>query len=280
MVSVSEYLNTSQGTEGSLLIVKKIYDKLITSAEKKRIGRGDAALIFGPKNIEASSIDVDLETRDSLGVRKIAEGAAIPIDVAVYTSFNMKPVKYGVRPLITKEMMEDAKWPMLERSIMMAGEQMALNEDGLIVTDALDNAGNTVSGGASATIANITRAMQYLEDSDYQANTMYVGPEFLNDLRNIDTFVEADKLGSREMLGTGFVGTIYGMSVKLISGNIMDTKYAYVFDKRYAFVMAEKRPVTVERYNDAIHDMSGAVVTNRIKVRQLYASAIAKITTS
>ena len=280
MVTVNEYLSRSTGTEGSLLIVKKIYDKLIEAVEKKRITRADAAMVFGPADIPGASIDVELVTADSLSIKLIAEGAGIPIDVVAYTSFNMKPQKYGVRPLITKEMMEDGKWNLLEHNIMIAGKEMGENEDGLIVTQALDNATNTVAGGSAITIANITRAMQYLEDTDYEANTMYIGPEVLNDLRNIDTFVEADKLGSTEMLNNGFVGRLYGMTVKLISGNIITSTYAYVFDKFQAFCIAEKRPVTIEKYDDVTHDISGATITQRVIARQLRADAICKITTS
>jgi len=279
MATVKEYLSRDAGTEGSLLIMKKIYDTLIEAVDKKRIGRTDAAIIMGPSSIPGSSIDIDLVTADSLSVKKVAEGAAIPIDVVAYTNFNMKPSKYGVRPLITKEMQEDGKWDLLAHNIKIAGMEMGENEDGLIVTDALDQAGNTVSGSGAITIANITRAMQYLEDNDYAPTTMYVGPEVLNDLRNIDTFVEADKLGSREMLQNGFVGTLFGLEVKLISGNIMTSAYAYVFDKNQAFCIAEKRPITVEKYDDVTHDLSGAVITQRVKVRYLRANAIAKITT-
>jgi len=280
MVTVQEYLSTSTGTEGSLLIMKKIYDRLIEAVDKRRVGREDVAIYNGPNDIPGSSIDIDLVTPDSISVREVAEGGAVPLDVESCTSFNMKPIKYGVRPLITKEMMEDGKWNLLAHNIRSAGIKMGENEDTLIINDALDNASNTITGGAAITIANITRGMQYLEDADYNPTTMYVGPEVLNNLRNIDTFVEADKLGSREMLEKGTIGKIFGLIVKRISGNLMDTKYAYIFDKEEAFTIAEKRPITVENYNDAIHDLSGAVITQRVKVRQLRADAICKITTS
>lgn len=263
------------------MIMKKIYDTLIEAAEKNRIGRQDAAILIGPDGIPGSSVDIDLVTPDSLHVMKVAEGAAIPIDVVAYTSFNMKPDKFGVRPLITKEMMEDGKWDLLAHNIKIAGAEIGENEDGLILTDALDIATNTVAEtGENITIADITRAMQYVEDSDFRATTMYIGPEVLNDLRNIDTFVEVDKSGSPEALRNGTIGRLFGMDVKLISANIIDTRYAYVFDKNHAFVIAEKRPITVERYDDVTHDMSGAVITQRIKVRYLDADAICKITTA
>jgi HK97 family phage major capsid protein len=212
-------------------------------------------------------------------VARVAEGAAIPIDTVAYTTTNLKPVKYGVRPLITKEMMEDGKWDLMLHNIKTAGREMADNETSLIIT-ALDDAANTVSGGAAITMANIARAIQYLEDSDFEATDMLLGPEVANDLRNIDIFVEAQKLGSREMMQTGFIGTIFGMNVHVVSGNLITSTTSYIIDREQAFVIAEKRPVTVERYDDVTHDLSGAVVTQRITVGSLRTSAICKITTT
>ena len=279
MAEIKEYLTTGAGTEGSLLIEKKIYDTLIEAVQKKLVGRALAAIYIGPDGIPGSSVDVDTVDPDSMAVIRVAEGAAVPIETVGYSSSNFKPAKYGVRPLITKEMQEDAKWDLIAHNIMVAGKEMAENEDSLIIT-ALDSAANTVTGGATVTIANITRAMQYLEDSDYAPTDLVVGPEVANDLRNIDTFVEADKLGSREMLESGFIGRLYGMTVHLISANIITTTTAYVLDKSHAFVIAEKRPVTIEQYDDATHDLSGVVVTQRITVGALRTSAIAKITST
>jgi HK97 family phage major capsid protein len=278
---IKEYLQTGIATEGSLLIPKKIYDNIIMAVDKALIPRSEAALVLGPSEIPGSSIDIDLETPDSMGVRLVGEGAEFPIDVEEYTSFNLKPAKYGVQLRITKEMTEDSKFNLLSMNIMRAGKEMAENENSLIISNALDNATNTVSGGAAITIANITRAVQYLEDSDYQATTFFVGNEVLNDLRNIDTFVEANKVGNTDMIAKGFLGTIYGMNVIRVSTNAgMTTTSAYVTDKNQAYVIAEKRPVTVEGFKLNVFDMEGVVVSQRIVVRQLRASAIAKITTT
>lgn len=282
--NIKELLTTAAGTEGSLLIEKKIYDTLIEAVLKKLIGRAQAAFVIPAAQIPGSSTDVNLVTPDTMRVYRVAEGAAVPLDVVSYTSFNMKPVKYAVRIAVTKEMMEDGKWNLMEHNIKIAGIEIAENEDLLIIQDALDNATNTQSGGAAITISDITRAMQYLEDKDFTPTTIFVGAEVANDLRNIDTFVEANKLGTREMFETGFIGRIFGMDVVRFSTNVAPSttyaKYAYVIDKEHAFIIAEKRPVTIENYDDHIHDLSGAVVTQRIKVRQLRADAICKITTT
>jgi N4-gp56 family major capsid protein len=279
MADIKELLATDAGTEGQLLIERQIYDTLIEAVQKKLVASTLRAIYIGPNGIPGSSIDIDLVDKDSLAVATVAEGAAIPIDTVNYSTINVKPVKYGVRPLITKEMQEDGKWDLMTHNIKVAGIEMAENLDSLVFT-ALGSADNTVSGGTAITVANITRAMQYLEDADYTPTDMLIGPTIANDLRNIDTFVEAQKMGSREMMTTGFIGTIFGMNVHVESGQIMTTTSAYVIDKNNAFVIAEKRPVTIERYDDATHDLSGAVVTQRVSVKALRTAATCIITTS
>ena len=282
--AVQELLQTGLGTEGQLLIPRKIHDTLIEEVDKALIPRSEAAMYFGPTEIPGSSIDVDLVTPNKMNIRIVAEGAEIPIDQSAYESFNLKPVKWGVALRITREMLEDSKWNMLMHNVQVAGKRFAENETSLILSDALGNRTHSVTGGAAITIANITRAMQYLDDADYTPTTLFVGNEVLNDLRNIDTFVEANKVGNTEMLQRGFLGTVYGLNVIKFSTNAAPSsiysRYAYVTDKKWAYVIAEKRPVTVENFEMPVYDMSAVSVTQRIKVRHLRADAIAEIITS
>jgi len=191
----------------------------------------------------------------------------------------MKPTKYGVSLKITNEMQEDGKFDLLPRNVRTAAKRLAENEDSLIISDAWDNAGNTVTGGAAILIANITRGIQYLEDNDYEATDMYIGPEVANDLRNIDTFVEADKAGISDP-SKSLIGRIFNMDVHVVSANIMNTKYAYIIDRNHSFMIVEKRPLTVSNFDDTTGDMTGSTATQRIKVRQLRANATCKITTT
>ena len=283
METIKELLNTGLATAGSLLIVKKIHDTLIDEVDKVLIPRSEAAYYFGPAQIPGGSIDIDLTDPNTGDIRVVAEGAEVPIDQATYASTNIKPVKYGMAIRITREMLEDAKWNLLDHNIKVAGKRFAEKETELVITQ-LDSAGNTVSGGAAATIANITRAMQYLDDNDYTGTTILMGNEFLNDLRNIDTFVEADKAGNREMLSTGFVGNIYGLNVLKFSTNAAPSstysKYAYVYDKNQAYALAEKRPITIERFQLPSCDMSAAAITWRFAAKIIRSNAVAKITTA
>ena len=281
MKYVTELLSTGLGTPAQLLIPQTIHSVLLDEVEKALIPRSEAALFLGAAQIPGSSVYVDLESENTMDVREVPEGAEVPLDQAGYTSIQFEPAKYGVAIRITREMMEDSQFPLLELNIRTAGRRFAENENSLVVSDALDQAANTTAGGAAITIANITAAMQNLEDSDYKPTTFFVGMEVLNDLRNIDTFVEFEKVGNRDMLASGFLGNIYGMNVIAVSTNAgMTTTSSYITDKRHAYGIAEKRPLSVERFELPTFDMSGAVLTHRLKVAALRTNAIAKITTS
>jgi hypothetical protein len=127
--------------------------------------------------------------------------------------------------------------------------------------------------------------MQDLEDSGYRPTDIILGTEVLHDLRNIDTFVEANKFGNRDMLQRGFVGNIYGMTATLFDDRASPTegtykKYAYIIDRSQAYAIAIKRDITVENFDLPSFDMQGAAITMRIDVELLRSKAVSKITTS
>lgn len=282
---VKELLSTDLAVEGELLIPKKIHDTLLEEVDKALIPRSEAAIYIGPGDMgSASSYDFDKEIVNTCKIREVGEGAEVPTDQSEYTSTNARPIKYGMAVRITRELLEDAKWNLLERNVRRAGKRLAENETNLVIT-ALDGAANTqAQSGAAITIADITRAMQYVEDADYTPTTIFIGMEVLQDLRNIDTFVEANKVGNTEMLAKGFLGNIYGLNVIKFSTNAAPTttytKYAYVVDKDEAYAIVEKRTVSVENFELPLYDMSAAVITQRIAVVLLRSSAVCKITTA
>jgi len=283
---IQEYISTDDGTAGTLLIPKLIMPTLIEEVDKNLIPRELAASVWGPNQIKGSSFTVNLESEGTLDIREVGEGAEIPLDAMGFTTVTFTPVKYGVAIRITREMMEDSQFELLQRNIRTAGRRFAENETKLILT-ALDESGNDVSGGAAITIADITTAMQNLEDNDYTPTDMLVGNEVLNDLRNIDTFVEANKAGNTDMLKRGFQGTIYGMNVvrfssssKAVPDATNSKKYAYVLDREQAYGIAIKRDITVENFDLPTYDMQGAAITQRIQVKLLRANAVSRITTS
>jgi HK97 family phage major capsid protein len=281
---IQEYIGTEDGTAGTLLIPKLILPILIEEIEKALIPRELAAQFWGPAQIQGSSFSVNLESPDTMDVRQVGEGAEVSMDAGEYSSVTYTPKKYGVAVRITREMIEDSQFPILEAQLRVAGKRFAEKENELILT-ALDGAGTTVAGGAAITLSNITEAMAALENNSYSATDMIIGNEVLQDLRNIDTFVEASKAGNTEMLNKGFLGNIYGMNVVRFDDKASPTagtykKYAYIIDRSQAYGLAVKRDLTVENFDLPTYDMQGACLTWRFDVQLLRSNAVAKITTT
>lgn len=278
---IKEYITTGDGTPGTLLIPKLIMPPLIDAVDKALVPREMAAWV--KNGFEGSSFSVNLVTPNVIKIRNVAEGGEIPLDATAFTSVTFTPKKYGVAIRITREMMEDSQFDILEANLREVGRRFAEKETELILT-ALDGASTTVSGGSALTIANITQAILGIHNNDYSPTDMLVGFEVLNDLQNIDTFVEADKAGNTTMMTSGFIGNIFGVNVAKFSTNAAPSttyaKYAYLFDRRQAYGIAIKRDVTVENFTLPSNDMEAAAITERIDVQALRTVAIAKITTS
>lgn len=280
---IQEYIGTEDGIPGTLLIPKLIMPTLIAAVEKALLPRELASSVWGPTQIQGSSFSINLESPDSISIRNIGEGAEVGMDSLDFSSITYTPVKYGVAIRITREMIEDSQFELFNKNIAAAGIKFAENETRLILT-ALDGANTTVTGGASATIADITSGMLALENQDFVATDIIMGLEFLNDLRNIDTFVEADKAGNTNLMSRNFIGVIYGMNCAKFSTNAAPTttyaKYAYIIDRGQAYGIAIKRDLTVENFDMPTYDMQGAVLTQRIDVKLHRNKAVCKLTTT
>ncbi len=282
---IQEYISRDTGNPGTLLIPKLIMPILRDEADKHLIPKELCAIYYTASQTKnyGSSWDVNEVTADSMDVRKVGEGAEIPMDGLEYDSRELTPVKYGVAIRITREILEDSQFDLFQRNIKYAGKRMAEKETELIIT-ALNSTTNAVTGGAAVTIANIAEGMNYLERYDYTPTDMLIGDEVLQDMRNIDTFVEADKAGNTDMIKTGFLGTLFGMKCARFSRNATPTpstycKYAYIIDRENAYTIGYKRDITVENFELPTYDMSGACITMRVDVIYLRDYATCEITT-
>ena len=283
---IQEYITTGTGVAGTLLIPKLIMPILVDEADKHLLPR-ELAGIFQTESQTAGqgkSWTIDLIKPDTMDVRLVGEGAEIPMDALEYETVTIEPVKYGVAIRITREMMEDSQFDLLSRHIKYAGKRMAEKETELII-DELATTTNTVGGGATCTIAYIAEAMNYIERNDYTPTDFLVGDVILQDLRQIDTFVEADKAGNTDMMKTGFLGTVFGLNVVRFSRNATSAPstyalYGYVIDRANAYVVSYKRDMTVENFDLPTFDMQGAAITMRIDVEYLRDTATCEITTS
>jgi len=258
------------------LVKQNLFNIIKDASVKSVVGRNVVQVV---PMTQGSTLDWVLADKTSTIVRKVAEGAEIPIDVESYTKVSVTPEKYGVRLAITKEMIEDANWPLIERNLKEAGRQMAYKEDGIIfdafndgTTGFAAQSGHAFNSASTELgISDIVEGMRLVEIQDYQPNTMICHPTQLAELRQIDTFVEADKVGDRSTFEKGWAGKVFGLDT--VFSTILTANRVHVLDKNEAGVLVVRRPLTVENWREPLRDLENASVTQRMAARVLRAGA-------
>jgi HK97 family phage major capsid protein len=277
--------STAATSTTSYLVPRTLLTEVINAVRKKLMLRGLAARTFGPASIPGRTLVIPMQSEISsstaMAVDRVGEGGEIPLTQSQFENLTVTPVKYGARVGVSKEMQEDGIIDLISYHAELAGYEFADNEESLIVSqlDSAATASSNLVANSNATlpISDITASMQQLEESNYEPTHMIVGVEVANDLRNIDTFVEADKSGVMNPTKK-LIGTIFGMKV-IVSNNI-SAKLAYIIDAKHAFILADKRPLTIERYNDYARDSSYVVITQRFAAQYLRAESVSEITTT
>jgi len=242
------------------------------------------------------SMDFILEDKDSLKMRFVTEGATLTTDVESYTKRTITPVKYGCLVTVTQEIREDANWNVVARNLRRAGTQAALTEDYLVfnalndgtygVSTATSAAGNShaiSSQGTEISIYDIAAMMKVIEEDDYVPNVLVIHPTQTAELRQIDTFVEADKVGSDITFQKGFVGKIFGMDVIRTTKAWVDqtsTQYAWCLDAPEVGVLLVRRPLTMRPFEIPERDVVAGAVTIREEAGVLRAAAGSRLTIS
>ena len=209
---------------------------------------------------------------------EVAEGAEIPIGTEDYDSVTLAPKKYGVRPLISREMVEDAEWDVIQYQLAEAGRAMADIETEKIITQMISDAGNSAAAATPGTLAytDIVDMINLIMTDDFAANVIAVHPSKFADLLKDTAIQKAMEWGGPAVAPTGKIGTLLGMRV-LISTRV-PTSTPFVADSKHAGVLFIRRDITAEDYEDPVKDLAGVAVTARWAYATLRANAIGKIT--
>lgn len=265
------------------LIKQQMMDMIIDSAQKNALGRQVVQVI----NLrQGSSLDFNLADRDSMAVRVMSEAGEAPLTRESYSTVRVTPKKYGGQLSITTEMIEDSNYELIERNLRQAGREMANKETSLIIESFNDTTNgfpsnadhNITSAGTELGIVDITSGMKEIEEQDFDPNVMLLHPTQVNELRQIDTFVEADKVGNRATFENGWVGKIFSLDTLITS--LQSSNVAHIIDTREAGILVVRRPLTVERWNDPLRDLVNATFTQRMAASVLRPRAGVKITVS
>lgn len=217
---------------------------------------------------------------------EVAEGAEIPISDQDYSSVTLTAKKYGVRPMITDEMVADALYPVMEMEIRKAGAKLENTLNQIALTELIDNtsANEHDASGSNLGIKAIATAIKLVKADGFIPDRIVLHPD-------------AEALIMADYIPTGYVGAEAAQSGKLPNllglspfiTNVADASsqtWEYnsdgdigmvVFDSGNSTVIGERQPITIKRFDDVIRQLQGGTVSARWAVDTLQANAGARI---
>ena len=277
----------STAIESTTLVQTEMYNTVLEGAEPFKCMR-EAIPIF---RTTAGTLRVPKgETGTYASI--VAEGAEIPNLDQDYGSTDFTIYKYGVRPLITQEMVDRGLYDVIELEARKAGMRIenALNTESMSVI--LENTGNSADvGNTSATtatlLANVAKAIGENQTDGFMGDTLILHPACYGSILGAFTGLAATSVGETAVRA-GQIPTLLGMRVFVCS--VTDTSSTYtwgwgvdgyvggmVLDSRNAGAIAMERDIYVDRYQDPIRDLVGLSVKARFGYNYLHANASCRI---
>jgi len=213
---------------------------------------------------------------------KVAEGAKVPIDTQVYTKEDITIDKIGTRPIITNELIEDCLFDIAELELRKSGARMEnkLNRDCLleILTDTTASTTDVDPGGTHLAVTDLAKARADVETNNYMPDTIITHPSAEGYLLQDSNLVYSSYAGQSNTLATGNIPKILGLTPYTTSVTTGSTGHvwggtdaannynAIILDSKAHTYIAMRRDLTVEEYDDPIHDILGIACTMRYGV--------------
>ena len=261
----------SDAANATELLQESVYDTIIAGAEPVRCMRDVIPVI----PIGDHQMRVTYASGAAAYASVVAEGATIPINVDKFNTVTITPYKIGVRPIITNEMIEDELWDMVEWHLNWAGRAIEnkLNRD---VLDAfIVGSAHTAETGVGA-FDTMAECRATVEQYGWLPNKLVICPTMEKDLLKEDHFANASYYGNGTAVQTGRIPNVLGFDIHRLSV-INGTTYtwdsgfdgadeygALMLDSRAPYMMiGMKRDISVEEYDDPIHDLAGIAATMR-----------------
>lgn len=270
--SKKELLLTEAAEEDTLL-QEEVLKTIVEGARRWRCMRD----LLPIEKTNTNSVRVVYQDSASGFAAEIPLGGKIPVnhDSFSYTTINIK--KYGDRPTITEDLIEDCLWDRVALELDRLGERMenTFNRECMdAMLSSSPNTANAATGGI--TPKNIATSIKNVKVRGYMPTHLVLHPTADGELMQSDYLLKANESGSDRLLRNGDVGELFGLRKFIYSienGNWNDTDgsgyYAWIGDpSRYAKVMM-RREISFKKYEDPIYDLIGISATMRFGVGKL-----------
>jgi hypothetical protein len=281
--------------ESTSIIQEQVYRTVVAGAEKFKVIR-DAGVSWYPTKSNALRVPLGEAQRNA---DEVAESTAIPDRTQDYDKRDFTIVKYGVKPRISFEMLEDGLVDVIAEEVFYAGAAVEnkLNYDALTaLATAAAAASNLTTGVGSGTggtgLTFVREAKRRVKANGFIADTIIMCSEFEDDLlANTQLNTPYASLGEG-VVRQGILPTpLQGLRWYVTDNghaSAVDGSHAwgYANDSEVAAVVMEakrgcgvamRRDRTVKRFEDIIRELETITVTMRCDVNYLHANALCNI---
>jgi hypothetical protein len=280
VVNARELLQT-EGLAATNLIPTETYATVIEGANAVKCFREALPVVQMPSQVYAHPYGATTSYAPI-----VAEGAEVPIETETLSVATLTAKKVGTRPLISNEMIADAKFDAIAGEIRYAGEQIenTINRDCLnSIIDGTAGSYSTDSGGSGATPIVFTgQALGTLIGRGHRGTDIIFHPTCYGAV--LGAFAALNTNQANSVTSSGSIGGLFGLRPHICG--IADSADTYVWgwgtdnylgaviiDKAKAGILGIREDIHVNKYPDTVRDMQGMTVLCRFDSASVLATA-------
>lgn len=264
----------SNAVQESNLLQEEVYKTISEGAEPFKVFRDVLPII----KTDSYSVRIVKGETGTYAV-DVAEGSKVPIDTQVYSKEDISIKKTGTRPIITNELIEDNLFDIVQLELSKAGARMEnkLNRDCLleILTDTTAGTSDVDPDGSHISVTDVAKARADVGANNYMPDTIILHPSAEGYLLQDSNLVYASWAGQSKTLTSGKLPTFMGLKPYTCSVTTGSTDHYWdgtdgsnhyngiILDSKAHTYLAMRRDLTVEEYEDPIHDILGIACTMR-----------------
>lgn len=271
------------------LIQEEVYRTVIAGAQPARSMRNMIPVI----PVKAGSLRINYGDAGTYAP-VIAEGAPYPVSEAKETPVTFTIKKYGKRPLITRELVDDALFDIVALRIEEAAESVENSLNKLAMSNLLEGSGlEHDTAGSNQGIKAVAAAIKTIKAGDATygmgciPDKIIMHPEF-EGILGLDYLPTGGYYQVGDVAKTGNLPPVMGLQPGSVGTNDSSSTYtwgyaadgeigALVINSRKAGAIAMREDLHVEEYKDPIHDLVGINICSRFDAQPLIANALCRI---
>jgi len=183
----------------------------------------------------------------------------------------------------SREFVEDATWPVMERQAAEIGRAVGELETEKVLSLYDGVAAGDLAGGAAIDKATDTRMdwdyvtalWDAVESENFHAKVLMMHPRQVSQLWRDDKFIHSFYFGEKADVARGVLGDVY-LGMKIVSSTKCTNGVAYAVDTEVAAVELIRRDILTEPFENPRYNRYGVIASARVGLGVLRSKAVAK----